>query len=147
MRTLPQRCAAEVLEAVPLVMRSIRTEMRKYRSLNLSVPQFRVLMFLARNEGAPLLTVAEHIEILAPAASRIVDGLVGRQLIRREVSPSDRRHVALSLTPRGKAMMRTIRARARAALARKIKVLSNPDLARIREGMQALRSAFTSPLA
>ena len=45
---------AQVLEVVPTVMRFIRTQMRSHRSLDLSVPQFRALVFIERTDGASL---------------------------------------------------------------------------------------------
>jgi hypothetical protein len=57
------QCAREVMETVPLVMRFIHTEMRSRRAPLLSVPQFRVLMFLSGRPGAPLSSVAEHLGV------------------------------------------------------------------------------------
>ncbi len=43
------------MEAVPLVMRFIRADMRAINATDMSVPQFRTLAFLDRNPGASLL--------------------------------------------------------------------------------------------
>ena len=58
-----EECARELLEVVPLVMRDIRTQMRSERTPDLTVPQFRTMLFIDRNMGASLSEVAEHIGI------------------------------------------------------------------------------------
>jgi len=67
-------CARQVLETVPLVMRTVRAEMRRRRTADLSVPQFRTLNFLNRQAGASLSQVAEHIGLTLPSMSLLVEG-------------------------------------------------------------------------
>jgi hypothetical protein len=45
-------CARQVLDAVPLLMREIRSEMRQSAPAALSVPSFRALIFAHANAGA-----------------------------------------------------------------------------------------------
>ena len=54
----PEESARKLLEVVPIIMQDIRSEMRRRRSLDLTVPQFRVLAFVNRNEGSSLWEVA-----------------------------------------------------------------------------------------
>ena len=62
--------ARQVLEVVPLVMRTVRTEMRRHRAHHLSVPQFRTLGFVAassrsifvRRSRAHRLDLARHVQ-------------------------------------------------------------------------------------
>src|SRR5512136_3296462 len=96
-----ETCAQEVLEVVPLVMRTIRAEMRRHRTADLSVPQFRTLSFIDHNADASLSDVAEHIGLTLPSMSKIVDGLVTRKLVTRQTHPTDRRRMTLTLTTRG----------------------------------------------
>ena len=69
------------MEVVPLVMRHIRTGMRTHRMRGLSVPQFRTLIFLNRNEGACLSQVAEHVGVTLASepASKVVSALAEQQ--------------------------------------------------------------------
>ena len=53
--------AHELLDVVPVIMRTIRTEMRSQRSADLAVPQFRALLFINQNPGSSLLAVAHHL--------------------------------------------------------------------------------------
>src|SRR5947209_2315933 len=93
-------CAREMLDAVPLVMAVIRGKMRQHRS-GLTIPQFRTLYFVSTAAGHSLSDVADFIGLSLPAMSRLVDGLVEKRLILRRTCDNDRRHVRLSITPRG----------------------------------------------
>jgi len=77
-----RRCAREVLEAVPVVMRFIRAQMSSHRALDLSVPQFRSLVFIERNGGSSLGEVAENLGLTPPSASALINVLQGRACSR-----------------------------------------------------------------
>ena len=134
--------AAALLESVPLVMRTIRAQMRGYRTADLSVPQFRALGFLHRHPGASLTDLAEHIGLTVPAASRLVDGLVARGYVARKPSPADRRTLELTVSPPGVAMLEASRARARAHLAELLATLSPEDREAVQRGADILRGLF-----
>jgi DNA-binding MarR family transcriptional regulator len=101
METTPLQCASQLLEVVPLMMRVIRARVRSNTGPELSVPQFRALAFLGRNEGAMLGDVAGFLALTLPSASKMIDGLVLAGLARREIDRSDRRKVVLTLTAGG----------------------------------------------
>jgi DNA-binding MarR family transcriptional regulator len=61
------------------------------RAHGLSVPQFRALGFVHRHAGSSLSEVADHIGLTLPAMSRLIDGLVELQLMRRQSQSADRR--------------------------------------------------------
>src|SRR3982751_6748690 len=84
-------CGRELLDTVPLVMRVIRSHMRRHRS-GLTVPQFRTLCFVSTTDGSSLSAVAEFIGLSLPAMSRLVDGLVEQRLMDRRPCDDDRRH-------------------------------------------------------
>jgi DNA-binding MarR family transcriptional regulator len=139
-------CAREVLETVPLVMRTVRAEMRRHRTADLSVPQFRTLNFLNRQAGASLSQVAEHIGLTLPSVSLLVDGLVERKLILRDTSAADRRRVTLTLTTRGQSVLDAAHGATQAALAQKLAALSVKDQVIVAQAMQALRPLFEPDL-
>ena len=60
--TTPSRQTAEVvLDTVPATMRAIRGHMREGREEGVSVPQFRALLYVGRNPGTDLSSLAEHL--------------------------------------------------------------------------------------
>ncbi len=138
----PYECAREMVDVVPLIMRTLVGEMRRHRTTDLSVPQFRTLAFLNRHEGACLSDVAEHIGLTLPSMSKMIDGLVARRLVLRHVHPTDRRRVTLALTERGGGALQVAREATRAFLAGRLATLPEPQLAAIVHVMGVLRPIF-----
>jgi len=136
-------CAAELLEVVPLMMRVIRSEVRAHSSPELSMPQFRALAFLGRNEGAMLGDVATFLTLTLSAASKLVDGLVNAKLVARESDPQDRRKIALKLTSAGESKFASARQATADFLADRVAALSAADRDCITEAMRVLHRTFT----
>jgi DNA-binding MarR family transcriptional regulator len=143
MTTSPDACAQEILEVVPAVMRTIRAELRRHRTADLSVPQFRTLAFIDRNADASLSDVAEHIGLTLPSISKIVEGLVTRKLVTRQTHRTDRRRMTLTLTARGQTALQSSRAATRACLAEDLAALSDRQREMITQALEILRPAFT----
>ena len=136
-------CAREVLDVAPMVMRLIRSELRKYGAKEMSVPQFRTLGFVYRNEGASLSEVADHIGLTLPTMSMLVDGLVVRGLINRREDPQDRRRITLALTNAGRTRLESARSATTANLEQKLRELSVSDRATVTAAMRLLRELFS----
>ncbi len=140
----PQTCARAVMEAVPLVMRFLRGEMRRQHGPHLSVPQFRILAFLSRHSGACLFAVADHLGVAQPTASIMVDRLVRQGLVGRTEDPTERRRAALRLTAAGTRQFQRARGATRAWLAGVLQGQSPSRLRQIVEGVNLLAAAFTA---
>ncbi len=129
-----------------MVMRFIRTEMRRNRASALSVPQLRALAFLDRNPGSCLFHVADHLGVTTPTASVIVDRLVRRGLMLRSEDPQERRRLVLTLTPKGSRHLEHARSATRAWIADVLAPLPRPALRRIEEGISLLGSVFSQAI-
>ncbi len=114
--------AEAVLETVPFVMRAIRTRMRAVATADLSVPQFRTLLYVRRVPGTSLSGIADHLGITLPAASELVARLVHQGFLARSRDQAERRRIQLELTDAGRATLAEMEARTkewlRAVLAR-----------------------------
>ncbi len=143
MNLSPQDCATELLETVPLMMRVIRSRVRAHSSPELSMPQFRTLAFLGRNEGAMLGDVAAFLTLTLSAASKLVDGLVNANLVTRANDLRDRRKVVLKLTPGGQDRFNTVRRATADFLAQKMVSLTQQQRVCIVEALHTLQEAFT----
>jgi len=141
-RDASQRCAAELLACVPAVMKCIRQEMRSHRHTQLSVPQFRALIFASVNENASLSAMADHLGLSLPAASRMVDLLVRRGLLERQNGIRDRRLISLIATRKGKAEFRRARSATQAALARRLDAISADERLLINRSLKVLERIF-----
>jgi DNA-binding MarR family transcriptional regulator len=139
----PEECAAEVMEAMPIVMQFIRAEMRRQGANFLSVPQFRALRFLSQHPGASLSELAEHLGVTRATASSIVERLVRRGLVNREEHPEERRRNLHTLTTEGSQLLQRARHAARSSLARVLNELSTAKLQDIATGASLLKEAFS----
>jgi DNA-binding MarR family transcriptional regulator len=135
-------CAHEVLDGVPLAFRVIRAELRKYGAKEMSVPQYRTLAFVFRNEGASLSVVCDHIGLALPTMSALVDGLVARGLVNRRTDPEDRRRMTLTLTEEGRAKLQSARAATLAYLEERLRQLPAADRVTVVVAMRILRGIF-----
>ncbi len=144
MDATPDEAAAEVLEVVPLVMRVLRAQMRSHRKADLSVPEFRTLGFLANHPGASLSDVADHIGLTLPSMSKLVDGLVERQLLTRESDLTNRRRMMLTLTAHGRSILQAAREPTRAYVGEVLSQLSPAERETVIEAMRVLRPLFIS---
>ena len=139
-----KECAAEILETVPAVMRFIRAQMRRHRGPELSVPHFRTLLFLSRNGGASLSTLAEFLGLSLPATSRLVEGLVRRNFVARRIPRGNRRLVALSLRACGQRTVCAARQATERRLAEVVAALPAGERATIQRALRMLREGFQS---
>jgi DNA-binding MarR family transcriptional regulator len=138
----PNQCAAELLETIPLLMRVIRTNVRSHSGPELSMPQFRTLAFLGRNECAMLSDVSNFLGLTPPAVSKLIDGLVAAKLASRETPAGDRRRVSLELTSAGRRKYEAVVEAAREFLARKLRHLNASERASLLDAMILLKRAF-----
>jgi MarR family transcriptional regulator for hemolysin len=137
-----EECARELLEVVPLVMRDIRAQMRSKRTPDLTVPQFRAMVFVNRNSGSSLSEVADHIGITLPSTSKLVDDLIKNDLMSRGEHPEDRRRVRLAVTHRGLTILQASRKATLTYLAEKLVETNSDEREAIVKAMKAMRSAF-----
>lgn len=135
-------CVREVMETAPQIFQAIRAEMRRGRSSDLSVPQFRSLRFIQSNADSTLSKLADHLSLTLPSVSKLVDGLVKKGLITRQESAADRRCLALVVTPDGESIVNAARAQAQDSMAKTLGSLSDEELATVQRAMELLHPLF-----
>jgi len=128
MPTKAQQCAEQLLSVAPQLMQTLRVEMRAGRASELTVPQFRTLVFFQCHDGGALSQAAEHLGLALPAASKLVETLVLRGLLTRAYSTQDRRRVVIALTGEGSQVLAQAKSAAIAAFTRKLHSLSALEL-------------------
>lgn len=131
MTATPDEAAEAVLEAVPPAMRAIKERMRSARAANLSVSQFRMLLFVRRHPGTDLSAVADHMGTTLPSASQLMSRLVATGLIVRTTHPTERRHLQLKLTEAGVVALAEADARTREWLRDRLSGASPEQLDRL----------------
>lgn len=137
-----QREAKQVLDVVPKTMRFIRSYMRASAQGQLTVPQFRVLIRLARGESTHK-ELAEWIGITPATLTRMVDTLVKKGYVVRALHRSDRRQVRLVLTPKGRVTYEEFRRKAQSTIHRHITKLNHAERKCLNDGLALLARLFT----
>ncbi len=139
--------AERVVDAALLVTRLVRREVRRRQPAGLSVSQVRALSLLSRADDVSLAELAEYVGLGAPAASRLVEELVRRELVARQAAPADRRRLALRLLPAGAKALRLAVESARAPLVERLSGLPPAERARVYAAMASLLEVLSSPAA
>jgi MarR family transcriptional regulator for hemolysin len=142
MSSNPEECARELLETVPTIMQDIKTQMRSHRTPDLTIPQFRTLVYADRNPGTSLSDLADHLGLTLPSTSKLVDELLKRGLIVREEHPRDRRRLKLSLTNRGIEILDASQTATLAYFAQKLANTTAADRASIIQAMNTMRTVL-----
>ena len=113
---------------------------------SVSVPQMRVLVLLWTGEPLNLSAVAEGLGVNASNASRTCDRLVAAGLVNRGEDVVDRRHVSLTLTPRGRSFVEKLMDRRERELATIVARMSEPARRRLMTALEPFNEAATSDL-
>ncbi len=112
------------------------------RSLGLTPAQFDVISNLGNTPGLPLNKLAEITLITKGTLTGIIDRLEKKKLVRREISPVDRRSFIAVLTPAGVAVFHETFPAHIAHLKQCFDLLNDGDMARARRSLQKLHSLF-----
>ncbi len=99
--------AREILEIVPLVMRTVSAEMRHTRHQTIAA-HFRLLWILEHYPRS-LSELAETQSVSLPTMSNSVTSLEERGWVERRRSNDDRRRVMIHLTPVGQEVLAQVR--------------------------------------
>ena len=97
----------------------------------LTLVQFRTLVWLAENGPSNVGVLAEAAGIHSSTATRLCDRLVDKALIERRNPPGDRREVVLSVSPSGQAVIAAVIEARRAELNRVVAALDPADHAAV----------------
>ncbi|MFN8410991.1 MAG: MarR family transcriptional regulator [Anaerolineales bacterium] len=144
MSNLLDQCSHQLLETAPQIIRSIRREMRSRRSSDLSVPQFRTLAFVHNNQEPSLSELAEHLGLTLASVSKLVDGLVKKNLLLRVQATTDRRRLILTLTKQGESIYDVARMGTQAHLSNLLGKLSRDELTIISKAFEIMHPIFAS---
>ncbi len=113
------------------------TQDRAWMTVDLTMPQLKALMFVARNNGAPSGQIARRLGVGLSTITGIVDRLAEQDMVTRQEDPDDRRITRVRPTARGRALVDELMQYRNEAIQA---VLSQLDAAQL----QVVESAFTS---
>ena len=137
-----KQCAAQLLDTLHLMMRTIGPEIKKQNPAECSMKQFRTLISIKMMNGGSVSEVAEHLGATISSASKIVDDLVDNGLIVRETAADDRRRLVLTLTDAGEAAIDNIHLAEVSCVTDRLSSLSKGECAMVNLATELIRSAF-----
>jgi DNA-binding MarR family transcriptional regulator len=108
----------------------------------LTLPQLRALVLVATSpDPVSLSRMANELDVHLSSASRLCDRLVNAGWVARADSPEDRRHLALSLTSDGLAVVTAVMTHRRQAFTAILEQLTPRDRAAVRRGFEKFADA------
>lgn len=107
----------EVTEAVLLASRvlvAVAVRSLAAAPVDVTLPQYRVLVVLASRGPQSAGALAEELGVAPSSVTRLCDRLVGKDMVRRDLSAESRREVTIAISEQGAALVQAVtRARRR----------------------------------
>jgi DNA-binding MarR family transcriptional regulator len=130
--------AQDLLALLPLLNRMMIAELRQNDSDDTTMPQFRVLSYLAE-EPLTLSVIARRRRVSLQSAGELVQALVDRGWVTRVADPNDRRQTLLHLTEAGIQQYELANRRMLTHLIPLMDNLSSEEMAAVQVALHALR--------
>ena len=96
-----------LMRARESIMQRFRPHLREH---DITEQQWRILRVLAEQKNIDMAALSVWCNIQAPSLSRTIPLLIDRGLVRRSNHGNDQRRVLVDLTPKGRALFRTMSA-------------------------------------
>ena len=126
----------------------IERELRRAVADHCTFPQFDVLSQLDRErDGLTFVELSRRLLVTAGNLTGIVDRLHAEGLVRRSVDPADRRAFRLTLTPKGRRLVRRAQRRHHRVLTALLAGMPARDLRVLRRLLDRLRASASSRVA
>src|SRR5262245_64979936 len=139
-RVQARETARDILEIVPLVMRTVAAELRAAGELP-AAAHFGLLSILS--DRPRMLTELASIQgVSLPTMSNSISAMVERGWVRRTAPETDRRVVIIEVTPTGRAALERVARAAEAHLAEVLAPLDGSSRRRLQNGLGVLRKIF-----
>jgi DNA-binding MarR family transcriptional regulator len=131
--------AAEVVRTLRRLFKAVHEYSKAiHRKTGLSGPQVWALNILETNPGLSLGELAARMFAHASTVSGVVDRLVERKAVRREVDRDDRRGVRLTLTATGRRLQRSSPPPVQVGLRRALEAMPAGRLRRLRQSLEEI---------
>src|SRR5262245_61230444 len=141
-RVQARETARDILEIVPLVMRTVAAELRAAGEL--PAPAHFGLLSLLTERSRMLTELASIQGVSLPTMSNSISAMVERGWVRRTAPETDRRVVIIEVTTTGRAALERVARAAEAHIAEVLAHLDGPSRRRLHGGLGVLRKVFSA---
>lgn len=142
MESLEQEPDNRVREALTLFFRCLyhiqRTGKQDWQELDLTSAQLKLLVMLSFAHSLTINQLTQTLGVSQPTVSHLVERLVQAELVERMEHATDRRVILARPTARGETLVRRLRQGRLEGLQNWLTQLSEPDLAALHQGLEAL---------
>jgi DNA-binding MarR family transcriptional regulator len=132
------RDLSELAARLRLVITRTARRLRQQAGTDLGPSQMAALATVERHGPLTPSELAEIERVQRPTATRIVGRLEEAGLVERVADPADRRSFTVSATAEGRALMKKLRTRKNAYLARRLRDVSEEDLETLERAAEVL---------
>ena len=139
-RDQARESARDVLEIIPLVMRTVAAELRAAGEL--PAPAHFGLLSVLTERARTLTELASLHGVSLPTMSSSISAMAERGWVRRAAPEKDRRVVMIEVTANGRAALDRVARCAEAHLAEVLAPLDPPSRRRLHGGLGVLRKVF-----
>ena len=136
--TTPAPDLTERASRLRLAITRTARRMRQEASPDLGPASLSALATIDRLGPLTPSEIAKAERIQRPTATRLLAGLAEKGLVTRAADPTDGRCSIVSATPEGKAMLKRLRGRKNAYLAKRMKDLCDDDVAALERATEIL---------
>ena len=93
------------MEQIVRQYRQLTTQSLRAHHASLSVDQWVVLKQISENNGSSQVEIGSSTVKDAPTTTRIIDQLVGKNLVSKQLDPEDRRRYMVFVTEKGRQLI------------------------------------------
>lgn len=135
-----QNLSAQILEAIPFSIRTIRRLASSVLKNRITIHHFRILIMVRDGFGQKMM--AENLQISEAAVSKTIASLVEKKLLRKKIG-IDKRSREVILTASGNKILNEARSLVEAELIPELNKLSVKEKEILREGLGVLVKVMT----
>lgn len=129
----------ELVEIVFRISRLMKEEMSYTNNLtHLSILQIQTLIFLHQNKKNTMSDIAEHFRIELSSATSLLNKLYDQGLVERHEDQEDRRLVMITLTGKGKTLLKQALYKQRKKMEKMLSYLSEIEKSELLNILKAL---------
>jgi DNA-binding MarR family transcriptional regulator len=115
----------------------------EWLSLDLTVTQLRLLIILQTYGPSRMSVIAAGMGVTLPTTTIVVDNLVKKDLVIRDIDPGDRRVVICNLSPVGQKLIDALWVSGRTAIEKLLEDMTSQQLKKTTEVAELLRDKAT----
>jgi DNA-binding MarR family transcriptional regulator len=139
-RIQARESARDILQIIPLVMRTVAAELRAAGEL--AVPAHFGLLSILNDHPRMLTELASIQGVSLPTMSNSISAMAEHGWVRRLAPEADRRVIMIEVTPAGRAALERVARCAETHLADVLAPLDLPARRRLQNGLGVLRKVF-----